>query len=67
MKLFFIFSVSLVCTVTSVFALTKEEFIKRLQETHPFFKEQNLNAAIQQKNQRSYLGDTDWLLGLNSK
>ena len=66
MKLFFIFSVSLVCTVTSVFALTKEEFIKRLQETHPFFKEQNLNAAIQQKNQRSYLGDTDWLLGLNA-
>ena len=47
-------------------ALTQAEFTKLLQEVHPFFQQQKLNLEIQKKNQKSYLGATDWLLGLNA-
>ncbi len=65
-KIFFTFWFLVGLLVSSVFAINQEEFIKRLQETHPFFKGQNLNTSIQQKIQKSHLGATDWRLNLNA-
>ena len=62
----FIFGIFLGFLSPVAAALTQAEFTKLLQEVHPFFQQQKLNLEIQKKNQKSYLGATDWLLGLNA-
>ena len=62
----FIFGIFLGFLSPVASALTQAEFTKLLQEVHPFFQQQKLNLEIQKKNQKSYLGATDWLLGLNA-
>jgi outer membrane protein TolC len=42
--------------------ITLEDFLHRIQETHPFFEKESLSVEIENMAQQALLGDEDWNL-----
>jgi outer membrane protein TolC len=61
-KLYWIFILSmflLPCVVLTQ-TITRDEFLKQLQQEHPIFDKEILTSEILEEEQKSYLGTDDW-------
>jgi outer membrane protein TolC len=47
-------------TRTSADTITREEFLSRLEKTHPLFAQKELSIQIAEDKRLSYMGDQDW-------
>ncbi|BBB23603.1 conserved hypothetical protein [Isorropodon fossajaponicum endosymbiont JTNG4] len=53
-------------TCLDVQAMTQNEFIERLKETHPFFTQLDLSVKIKQLDQQATKANQDWIVGVNT-
>lgn len=45
--------------------LSMHQFLTNVQNNHPFFDQQQMNAQIAEQQQRAHLGDEDWVVVAN--
>ncbi|ABL02333.1 Outer membrane protein-like protein [Candidatus Ruthia magnifica str. Cm (Calyptogena magnifica)] len=53
-------------TCLDVQAITQNEFIKRLKDTHPFFTQLDLSVQIKKIDQQATTANQDWIVSVNT-
>lgn len=51
--------------VVSAQGVTMDAYLNSVQGNHPFFAKEGLSGEIQREQQRSHLGDEDWVINAN--
>ncbi len=64
MKKFFI-SIAIILSSFNAQAMSEYEFIERLKNTHPFFKQQALSSQIKQVEKRLTSANEDWIIAID--